>query len=167
MGEKSVTMNRPSGAVVRGAVMQSVAPAMARERFNLATSTPEHLNRVKAKNMTTPEKTNYIEFPAKDLEDTKSFFSTLFGWSFSDYGPEYTSFNGEGIRGGFYKSDLSSSTQNGSALLIFFSNQLENTQSTIEKAGGSIVKPVFAFPGGRRFHFADPNGNEYAVWSDT
>ncbi len=112
------------------------------------------------------EKINYVEFPSKDIEATKSFFSSAFGWSFSDYGPEYTAFSNDGIDGGFFKSDLSVSTENGSALIVFYSKDLEKTRTKIEVAGGSIVKPIFPFPGGRRFHFSDTNGNEYAVWSD-
>jgi len=113
------------------------------------------------------EKINYVEFPARDIEKAKAFFSRVFGWSFVDYGPDYSAFSDEGIDGGFYRSDLSVSTTNGSALIIFYSNDLEKTQSNIEAAGGSIIKPIFSFPGGHRFHFGDPNGNEYAVWSDT
>ncbi len=112
------------------------------------------------------EKINYVEFPAKDIEATKAFFSSAFGWTFVDYGPEYTAFSNEGLDGGFYKSDLSVSTEAGSALIVFYSKDLEQTQAKIEDAGGSIIKPIFAFPGGRRFHFVDPNGNEYAFWSD-
>ena len=112
------------------------------------------------------EKINYVEFPAKDLEATKVFFNAVFGWSFVDYGPDYTAFSDEGIDGGFFKSDLVVCTDNGSALIVFYSRDLDKTQLKIEKSGGSIVKPIFSFPGGRRFHFSDPNGNEYAVWSD-
>ena len=113
------------------------------------------------------EKINYVEFPAKDLKTTKDFFATVFGWSFVDYGPEYTAFSNEGLDGGFFQSDVSASTKKGSALIVFYSKDLEQTQAKIEGAGGSIVQPVFSFPGGRRFHFTDPNGNEYAVWSDS
>ena len=116
--------------------------------------------------MNVHEKINYVEFPARDIEATKQFFSTVFGWSFVDYGPDYTAFADEGLDGGFFKSDLASSTGNGSALIVFYSEELENTQYKIEQSGGSIIKPIFSFPGGRRFHFADPSGNEYAVWSD-
>ncbi len=112
------------------------------------------------------EKINYVEFPAKDIEAAKSFFSSVFGWSFVDYGSEYTAFSNEGLDGGFFQSELTVSTESGSALLVFYSDELEGTQSKIENAGGSIIKPIFDFPGGRRFHFGDPNGNEYAVWSD-
>ena len=112
------------------------------------------------------EKINYVEFPAKNIEATKKFFTTIFGWSFVDYGPEYTAFSNEGIDGGFFQSELSASTEKGSVLIVFYSKDLEHTQAKIESAGGSIIKPIFSFPGGRRFHFSDPNGNEYAVWSD-
>ena len=112
------------------------------------------------------EKINYVEFPAKNIEATKDFFTKVFGWSFVDFGPEYTAFSNEGIDGGFFQSNLSVSTENGSALIVFYSKDLEQTQAKIEDAGGSIIKPIFTFPGGRRFHFADPNGNEYAVWSE-
>lgn len=112
------------------------------------------------------EKINYVEFPAKDIPATKRFFSEVFSWSFQDYGPEYSAFSDQGIDGGFYQADLSSSTSNGAALIVFYSEDLEATQLKIEKAGGKIVKPIFAFPGGRRFHFLEPSGNEFAVWSD-
>jgi hypothetical protein len=116
--------------------------------------------------MTLHEKINYVELPAKDLEATKTFFQSAFGWSFVDYGPEYTSFSNEGLDGGFFQSDLVSSTQNGAALIILYSNQLEATLAKVEKAGGSIVRPIYSFPGGRRFHFTEPSGNEFAVWSE-
>ena len=112
------------------------------------------------------EKINYIEFPARDIEKTKTFFNTAFGWSFIDYGPDYIAFSDQGIDGGFFKSDSCASTKNGSALIVFYSNALENTLAKIESAGGTIIKPIYPFPGGRRFHFCDPNDNEYAVWTD-
>jgi predicted enzyme related to lactoylglutathione lyase len=112
------------------------------------------------------EKVNYIELPAKDLPATKNFFKQVFKWSFQDFGPEYTSFSNQGIDGGFFKSDLSSSTNNGAALIVFYSKDLEETLSKVEDANGVIVKPIFNFPGGRRFHFTEPSGNEFAAWSD-
>lgn len=112
------------------------------------------------------EKIDYVEFPARSIEAAKDFFTTVFGWSFVDYGPEYTAFSNEGIDGGFFQSNLSASTETGSALIVFYSKDLEETQAKIEKAGGTILRQIFSFPGGRRFHFSDPNGNEYAVWSD-
>ncbi len=112
------------------------------------------------------EKINYVEFPAKDISAAKVFFTAAFDWTFTDYGPDYTAFVNQGLDGGFFTSDKSTSTQNGSALVVFYSKALEATQTKIEKAGGAIIQEIFSFPGGRRFHFADPNGNEYAVWSD-
>ena len=112
------------------------------------------------------EKINYVEFPAKDLEKAKAFFSAVFNWSFTDYGPEYTAFVNEGLDGGFFQSDNVVSADSGSALIVFFSAALEKTQTKIEANSGNISQAIFDFPGGRRFHFNDPNGNEYAVWSD-
>jgi len=112
------------------------------------------------------ESINYVELPAENIEATKTFFEKVFAWSFVDYGAEYTAFSNQGLDGGFYKSDKFSSTDNGSALIVFYSDNLEQTLSKIETAGGTIIKPIFEFPGGRRFHFTDPNKNEYAVWSD-
>ena len=111
------------------------------------------------------EKINYLEFPAKDIEATKAFFNSVFGWRFEDYGPEYVAFFDAGMDGGFFKSNLTVSTDNGSALMVFYSDNLEQTLSKVTAAGGTVIKPVFSFPGGRRFHFSDPNGNEFAVWS--
>jgi len=116
--------------------------------------------------MSKHEKINYLELPAKDIEAVKKFFINVFGWSFTDYGPDYTAFSDGVLDGGFYKSELNSSTEKGSALIIFYSSELEKTQSKIENDGGKIIKPIFSFPGGRRFHFTDPCGNEFAVWSD-
>jgi len=112
------------------------------------------------------EKINYVEFPAKDIEATKAFFSQVFAWEFQDFGPDYAAFSNQGLDGGFYKADLSSTTDRGGALLVFYSRDLEATLAKVEQANGLIVKPVFSFPGGRRFHFAEPSGNEFAVWSE-
>lgn len=116
--------------------------------------------------MTSHEKINYLEFPAKDIEKAKQFFGKVFSWEFVDYGPDYVAFMGAGINGGFFKSDLNSSTKNGATLIVFYSEDLAATQEKITANDGSIVEPIFSFPGGRRFHFGDPNGNEFAVWSD-
>ena len=113
------------------------------------------------------EKINYVEFPSRNLSATKAFFERCFGWSFVDYGPEYTAFANAGLDGGFFKSELESSTLNGSALIVFYSEDLEGSLRKVEQAGGKVVKPIFAFPGGRRFHFAEPSGNEFAIWSDS
>ena len=112
------------------------------------------------------EKINYVEFPARDIKATKVFFEEVFGWSFEDFGADYTAFSDEGLDGGFFASEQVASTEKGSALIIFYSEQLEITESKIINAGGKIIRPIFSFPGGRRFHFTEPSGNEFAVWSD-
>ena len=109
---------------------------------------------------------NYVEFPAHNLKATKAFFAKAFGWSFQDYGPDYTSFSNSGIAGGFYNSELYGTTSNGSALIVLYSNDLEDTYSKVGDVGGTIAKEIFSFPGGRRFHFIEPSGNEFAVWSE-
>lgn len=112
------------------------------------------------------EKINYVEFPSNNLSQTKAFFSQVFAWEFVDYGPDYTAFSNQGLNGGFYKAQAHSSTRNGAALVVFYSRDLESTLVKVQEAGGSLVKPIFSFPGGRRFHFCEPSGNEFAVWSD-
>ena len=112
------------------------------------------------------EKINYIEFQAKNLPATKEFFRKVFGWTFQDYGNEYTAFSESGIEGGFYQSDLKSEVQTGGALVVLYTYELEATQDRVVDKGGEIVREIFAFPGGRRFHFLEPSGNELAVWSD-
>ncbi|MBL7002622.1 MAG: VOC family protein [Gammaproteobacteria bacterium] len=112
------------------------------------------------------EKLNYVELPAKDLIATKAFFTQVFGWSFEDYGPEYCAFTNQGLDGGFFQSEQVSLSSQGAALMVFYSSDLESTQEKVEKHNGLILKPIFPFPGGRRFHFIEPSGNEFAVWSD-
>jgi predicted enzyme related to lactoylglutathione lyase/broad specificity phosphatase PhoE len=113
------------------------------------------------------EKIDYLEYPAKDIEATKAFFSKAFGWKFQDYGPDYAAFENQGVNGGFYRADLSSSVAKGGGVLtVFYSNALEATESTVTDAGGVISTAIFNFPGGRRFHFIEPSGNEFAVWGE-
>jgi predicted enzyme related to lactoylglutathione lyase len=112
------------------------------------------------------ETINYIELPARDLEATKAFFNELFGWTFTNYGPDYMDCPDGGIMIGFCQADLKSEPDHGGALVTFYSNNLEETLAKVEAAGGTIVKPVFSFPGGHRFQFTEPSGNEFAVWSD-
>ncbi len=134
----------------------------------VANTSAQNVNEIKDVNsaMTKNNKINYIEIPAKNIEATKIFFSAVFGWSFVDYGPDYCSFTAQGVDGGFFKSDLVVSTKTGSPLIVLYSHSLEKIQAEIEQAKGKIIKPIFSFPGGRRFHFSDPNGNEFAVWSE-
>jgi len=111
-------------------------------------------------------KINYIEFPAGNFDETQAFYEKAFGWHFTDYGPEYRAFSDHNMEGGFYKSKQFSSTENGAALVILYAKNLEAAQDRVIKAGGTIVIEIFDFPGGQRFQFADPSGNQLAVWSD-
>ncbi len=106
---------------------------------------------------------DYIEFPATNIEATKAFYSAVFGWTFTDYGPEYTSFQDGRLAGGFA---LAPQVTAGGSLVVLYATDLEAMQAMVTEHGGRIVREIFDFPGGRRFHFADPNGNELAVWSD-
>ena len=109
---------------------------------------------------------NYIEFPLVKNEETKKFYSQAFAWEFTDWGPNYISFAGAGVEGGFNGEDNAkvSGASNG-VLVVLYADDLENTLKSVESAGGDIIKPIYDFPGGKRFHFLDPNGNELAVWS--
>lgn len=115
--------------------------------------------------MSAHEKINYVELPANDLDKVKVFFTNAFAWKFTDYGSEYTAFTYSGIDGGFFKAPLASNTQQGAALVVLFSENIQHSLDKVEQAGGKVIKPIFTFPGGRRFHFLDPCGNEWAVWS--
>lgn len=116
--------------------------------------------------MSRHEKINYVEYPSRDLDGTKRFFEQAFGWAFQDYGPDYAAFSDQGLDGGFFRSDLAARTESGSALIVLYSDGLEGTLAKVEAAGGKVVKHIFVFPGGRRFHFTEPGGNELAVWSE-
>ena len=116
--------------------------------------------------MQVDQKIDYVEFPCADFDAVQSFYEKAFGWSFTDYGPEYRAFNDGKIDGGFRRADLHSSTGNGGALVILYAEDLESTRDKVVASGGAIIQEIFSFPGGRRFHFADPNNNELAVWSD-
>ena len=112
------------------------------------------------------EKLNYVEFPSRDLDATKTFFSDVFEWVFTDYGSEYAAFSNAGMEGGFYAADSAADSASGSALLVFYSADIAATQQKVEAAGGQVCTALFDFPGGRRFHFREPSGNEFAVWSE-
>ena len=107
---------------------------------------------------------DYVEFTVDDLAAAKRFYSEAFGWGFNDYGPEYAGIQGaERELGGLLQSE---ELRSGGPLVILYSENLETSLAAVKAAGGRIVKEPFAFPGGRRFHFADPSGNELAVWSE-
>ena len=111
-------------------------------------------------------KINYIELPASDIEKAKEFYGNTFGWTFEDYGPDYCAFNDGSNDGGFYHSPMHSDSGSGAALVVLFAEDLEVVLTQVTENGGTILKSIFSFPGGRRFHFQDPNQNELAVWSD-
>lgn len=115
------------------------------------------------KEMTNTTKINYIELPITDMEASKAFYASAFGWSYVDYGPTYASFEGAGIDGGLDAASDRAPSKSG-ALVVLRTDDLEAKQAMVEKAGGLISVPIFSFPGGRRFHFTDPSGNELAVW---
>lgn len=111
-----------------------------------------------------PEKQiDYVEFPTTDLNATKLFYGAVFGWKFEDYGPGYASFFDGRIGGGF-TTEMQAPAKG--ALLVIYARDLAATQDAVRAAGGKTVRETFSFPGGRRFHFIDPSGNELAVWSD-
>ena len=106
---------------------------------------------------------DYIEFPATDVAKTKAFYQQVFGWKFTDYGPDYTSFEDGRLSGGFTKEGK---VIRGGTLVVLYATDLDGTEKKVRDASGIIVKDAFSFPGGRRFHFTDPSGNELAVWSE-
>ena len=125
-------------------------------------------------------KINYVEFAPADMAATQAFFAAAFGWHFEPYG-SYLAFHGAGLDGGIYPANLANRpdtgrpdtgrpdtgrTETGGMLIIFYSADLAATERLVRQHGATIVKPPFSFPGGRRFHFAEPAGNEFAVWSD-
>ena len=106
---------------------------------------------------------DYIEIPVRDVARAKAFYQEAFGWEFTDYGPDYTSFmDGRmagGLRGGTEPPAKG-------VLVVIYALDLDQVRARVEAAGGTVVTEPFSFPGGRRFHFADPSGNELAVWTD-
>lgn len=111
-------------------------------------------------------KVDYLEIPGSNFDAMEAFYSSVFEWKFTDYGPEYRAFTDGKVDGGFYASELQSRVENGSTLIVFYASDLEVTLAKVVLAGGKIVRDIFSFPGGRRFHFNDPHGNELAVWSE-
>lgn len=108
---------------------------------------------------------NYIELPLVKNAETKEFYSQVFGWTFTDWGPNYLSFSGANVDGGFNGESGTQSSSPG-VLIVLYVSDLAKKLEEITKAGGVIKQPIYEFPGGKRFHFLDPNGNELAVWSE-
>ena len=105
---------------------------------------------------------DYIEFGATDIEATKRFYAACFGWKFTDYGPDYVAFEDGRLTGGF----TTESKPGRAPLVVLYANDLEEMFAGVKAQGGRIEREIFSFPGGRRFHFLDPNGNELAVWGE-
>jgi len=106
---------------------------------------------------------DYIEFPTQATAKSKEFYTAAFGWKFEDYGPQYTSFHDGRLAGGF---SADAGERPAKPLVVLYAADLEGAQRAVEQAGGKITRAIFAFHGGRRFHFTDPSGNELAVWSE-
>jgi predicted enzyme related to lactoylglutathione lyase len=138
--------------------MRSFFIAMALLAVAFAQQEPENVDN-KAKN----GRIDYIEFPATGVAKTKAFYQQVFGWKFTDYGSDYTSFEDGRIAGGFSKEG---NVARGGVLVVLYASDLAATEKKVCDAGGAITKDIFPFPGGRRFHFSDPSGNELGVWSE-
>lgn len=105
---------------------------------------------------------DYVEFNVSDIAQSKKFYGDAFGWTFTDYGPDYCEFSNGRMKGGF---DATNAATPGGPLIVLYGNDLDDLLKRVESAGGRITKPVFEFPGGKRFQFSDPDGYELAVWT--
>ena len=108
---------------------------------------------------------DYLEFASTDPAASRQFFTQVFGWSFVDYGPDYTAFDDGRLQGGFFRATPCTSAT-GAPLLVIYADDLAPLAEAVAAHGGRVVKPVFSFPGGSRFQFVEPGGNELAVWSE-
>lgn len=115
--------------------------------------------------MSVEKRIDYIEIPVTDPARARDFFAGLFGWEFESWGDDYISFNDGRLTGGFCRADEAAPASG--VLVIFFSEDLERDVEQVRELGATISKDIFSFPGGRRFHFVDPVGTEYAIWSVT
>jgi predicted enzyme related to lactoylglutathione lyase len=106
---------------------------------------------------------DYVELTVRDLEEAKRFYTAAFGWAFNDYGPEYAGIQGESRELGGLRQTRE--LRRGGPLVVLYSDDLESSLASVRAAGGRVVQEPYGFPGGRRFHFEDPSGNELAVWT--
>jgi uncharacterized protein len=113
-----------------------------------------------------PNTIDYIEMPSRNLAETKRFFSGLLGWSFQDYGPDYAAFDDGRMAGGFFTSEKTAGVNSGGVLIVFYHPDLAKILAEVKELGGEVVREIFEFPGGRRFHFREPGGGEFAIWSE-
>ncbi len=109
---------------------------------------------------------DYVEFASTDLDATKTFFSKLLDWKFEDYGPDYTAFTDDNMNGGFFKSSSVATVSQGAPLVVLYHSNLEGIKTLVTELGGTIKLDIFSFPGGKRFQFIEPGGNELAFWSE-
>jgi uncharacterized protein len=117
--------------------------------------------------MTRHHRIDYLEFSVTDMQAAQAFYRTAFGWEFTDYGESYAGIRGDrdgNEAGGFLLADR---VVPGGPLVILFSDDLEASRQAVLDAGGRITAEPYDFPGGRRFHFSDPSGNQLAVWTET
>ena len=124
---------------------------------------PSNIIRIVMSQRDHEKRLDYVEFRTTNIEATQRFYQKVFGWKFEDYGPNYTSFYDGRLYGGFWLADEIIAS---SPLIVIYAWDLPSVMEEVKEAGGSIVKDIFSFPGGERFHFQDPSGNELAVWSD-
>ncbi|WP_127125727.1 VOC family protein [Georgenia sp. SYP-B2076] len=110
---------------------------------------------------------DYVELAVTDVEEAKRFYAEAFGWQFTDYGPEYAGIHGPGGESGPEAGGLrlDAEVTTGGPLVLVYSDDLDGTLSAVTAAGGLVVDGPYDFPGGRRFHFRDPSGNQLGVWS--
>ena len=114
--------------------------------------------------MSTENRIDYVEIPVTDVPRARAFLEAMFGWTFREWGDDYLSFSDGRLNGGVRKSDESAPASG--VLLVFYSANLERDIERVQELGGTISQQIFSFPGGRRFHFVDPVGTEFAIWSD-
>lgn len=115
--------------------------------------------------MSRERRIDYVEFASSDPAASRAFFEKVFDWSFVDYGSDYTAFDDGRLQGGFFRGSPVT-TAAGAALLVIYADDLAPVAEAVAAHGGQVVKPVFSFPGGSRFQFVEPGGNELAVWSE-
>lgn len=109
---------------------------------------------------------DFIEFPARSVTSVakaKAFYSELFGWSFQDWGDDYADTSSSGVGTGF---NADPEHRPSKPLVVVYTLDLKATRAKVIAAGGKVTREIFPFPGGKRFHFSDPSGNELAAWSD-
>ena len=126
-------------------------------------ASPTATNEVPVDQSQQDQRVDYVEFLTTNMNETKAFYTAVFGWTFTDYGPDYASFHDGRLGGGFAAA---TEVTAGGPLIVIYAVNLEDVGSRIAEFGGRITREIFDFPGGRRFHFTDPSGNQLAVWSD-